>query len=63
LGAIDIDPHLLGFNGYEWQKRLFDRGIHLKTTGNSAILAPPFIATQDDLDYAIEGLKETLIGN
>lgn len=60
MAAVDIDPQLLGFNGYEWQKRLFDRGVHLKTTGNSAILAPPFIATQDDLDSVIEILKTTL---
>jgi len=60
LASFEIDPHLLGFNGYELQKRLFDRGVHLKTTGNSAILAPPFIAKHDDLDYVIEILKETL---
>jgi beta-alanine--pyruvate transaminase len=60
LASFEIDPQLLGFNGYELQKRLFDRGVHLKTTGNSAILAPPFIATHDDLDYVIHILKETL---
>jgi beta-alanine--pyruvate transaminase len=60
LASFEIDPQLLGFNGYELQKRLFDRGVHLKTTGNSAILAPPFIANHDDLDYVIEILKETL---
>jgi beta-alanine--pyruvate transaminase len=60
LASFEIDPQLLGFNGYELQKRLFDRGVHLKTTGNSAILAPPFIAKHDDLDYVIEILKETL---
>jgi beta-alanine--pyruvate transaminase len=60
LGSFEIDPQLLGFSGYELQKRLFDRGVHLKTTGNSAILAPPFIATHDDLDYVAGVLKETL---
>jgi beta-alanine--pyruvate transaminase len=60
MAGVDIDPQVLGFNGYEWQKRLFDVGIHLKTTGNSAILAPPFIATHDELDHVIEILKTTL---
>jgi beta-alanine--pyruvate transaminase len=60
MAGVDINPHVVGFHGYEWQKRLFDRGIHLKTTGNCAILAPPFIATRDELDYIIEILRETL---
>ena len=62
LAAVDIDPKLIGCNGYELQKRLFDRGVHLKTTGNSAILAPPFISSHDDIDYVVTVLKETLLG-
>jgi beta-alanine--pyruvate transaminase len=58
--GVDVDPKVVGFNGYEWQKRLFDRGVHVKTTGNCAILAPPFIATNDEVDYVIEIMKETL---
>jgi beta-alanine--pyruvate transaminase len=60
LASFEIDPRLLGLSGYELQKRLFDRGVHLKTTGNNAILAPPFIATREDLDYTVDILKETL---
>jgi beta-alanine--pyruvate transaminase len=60
LAAFDIDAAHFGYNGYELQKRLFDRGVHVKTTGNSAILAPPFISTREDLDSAVEVIKETL---
>ncbi len=62
MGAVEIDSRQVGFNGYEWQKRLFDRGVHLKTTGDSAIVAPPFIATRDEIDAAVAVMRETLLG-
>jgi beta-alanine--pyruvate transaminase len=61
LAAFDIDAKHYGFSGYELQKRLFDRGVQVKTTGDSAILAPPFISTREDLDHLVAVLKETLL--
>jgi beta-alanine--pyruvate transaminase len=61
LSAIEIDSKLLGYNGYTFQKRLFDRGVHTKTTGDSAILAPPFISTESDLDHMTAVIKDTLL--
>jgi adenosylmethionine-8-amino-7-oxononanoate aminotransferase len=34
--------------------------LHVKTTGDSAILAPPYIATTDYIDQMIEMLRTTL---
>ena len=59
-GAVDIDTRTIGFNGYELQKRLFDRGVHLKTTGDCAIVAPPFICTHEEIDFIVSVLRETL---
>jgi adenosylmethionine-8-amino-7-oxononanoate aminotransferase len=49
-----------GARGHLLQKRLFDNGLHVKTTGDSAILAPPYIATTDYIDQMIEMLRTTL---
>ncbi len=44
----------------ELQKKLFDRGLHIKTTGNSALLSPPFASRRDNLDFMIEALHKAL---
>ena len=45
LAAIDLEPSgAPGARGYEFQKRLFDHGLHLKATGDCVIVAPPLIA-------------------
>ena len=60
LAGVDIDPAIVGINGYELQKRLYDHGLHVKTTGNTAILSPPFIAEQKDLDFIVNTIREVL---
>jgi beta-alanine--pyruvate transaminase len=60
LAGVDIDPSIVGMNGYELQKRLYDHGLHVKTTGNTAILSPPFIAEHSDLDFIVKTLREVL---
>ena len=60
LAGVDIDPAIVGINGYELQKRLFDHGLHVKTTGNTAILSPPFIAEDKDFDFIVETIREVL---
>src|SRR5262249_29595309 len=39
-----------GQRGTELQAKLFDRGLHVKTTGDNALIAPAFIATRAEID-------------
>ena len=43
-----------------FQKKLFDNGLHLKTTGDSAIIAPPLIAEKSHIDMIADILRKTL---
>ena len=61
LAGIDINPDIAGFDGYGFQKRLYDRGLHIKTTGNSAVIAPPFQISHDQIEFLIATLRETLL--
>jgi beta-alanine--pyruvate transaminase len=60
MGGIDIDSAILGLDGYGVQKRLYDRGLHLKATGNTLNVCPPFICSTADIDAIIGILKEFL---
>jgi beta-alanine--pyruvate transaminase len=60
LAGVDLDPNVLGMNGYEVQKKLFDMGLHVKTTGNCAILSPPFISERDQIDFMVATVRELL---
>ncbi len=61
LGAIDVaSDGAPGRRGYVFQKRLFENGLHLKTTGDTAIIAPPLIAEKAHVDTIVEILRRTL---
>ncbi|MEC9343261.1 MAG: aminotransferase class III-fold pyridoxal phosphate-dependent enzyme, partial [Pseudomonadota bacterium] len=49
-----------GLRGGELQKKLFWNGCHVKWTGDSAIVAPPFIATREHVDEIVDCLARTL---
>ena len=49
-----------GRRGHAFQKKLFDNGLHLKTTGDSAIIAPPLIAEKTHVDEIADKLRRTL---
>ena len=53
-------PARPGTRGHVLQKKLFDNGLHLKTTGDSAIIAPPLIAEKSHIDMIVECLRKTL---
>jgi beta-alanine--pyruvate transaminase len=55
--AVDAAP---GKRGHNFQKKLFDNGLHLKTTGDCAIIAPPLIAEKSHIDMITETLRRTL---
>ena len=61
LAAIDVHPDgAPGKRGHVLQKKLFDNGLHLKTTGDCAIIAPPLIAEKKDVDIIVDCLRKTL---
>jgi beta-alanine--pyruvate transaminase len=63
MAAIEVHvDEAPGRRGHEFQKKLFDNGLHLKTTGDSAIIAPPLIATRDHVDEMAAILRRTLLG-
>ncbi|MBS1105227.1 MAG: aminotransferase class-III [Deltaproteobacteria bacterium] len=49
-----------GLAGYEVQKRLFDRGLHVKATGDSLLLAPAFVFERAQVDEMVTILREVL---
>jgi beta-alanine--pyruvate transaminase len=61
MAAIDLHPQgAPGVRAHAFQKKLFDNGLHLKATGDCAILAPPLIAEKGHIDTIGEILRKTL---
>ncbi|HVJ75361.1 MAG TPA: aspartate aminotransferase family protein [Casimicrobiaceae bacterium] len=61
LGAIDVAVDAVpGRRGHLFQKKLFDNGLHLKTTGDAAIVAPPLVAEKSHIDMIVDILRRTL---
>ncbi len=61
FATIDLAPDgAPGRRGHAFQKKLFDNGLHLKATGDSALLAPPLIAEKAHIDSIEEILRRTL---
>lgn len=61
LAGVEIRPGAApGVRGTELQAKLFDRGLHVKTTGDVAIIAPALIATRTEIDLLAEILRDTL---
>jgi beta-alanine--pyruvate transaminase len=49
-----------GVRGHGLQAKLYDRGLHVKTTGDVAIIAPAFIASRADIDSMAEMLRDAI---
>jgi beta-alanine--pyruvate transaminase len=61
LAGVEVKPGTApGLRGTELQANLFDRGLHVKTTGDVAIIAPAFIATRAQIDQLTEILRDAL---
>ena len=61
LAGIELKPGAAtGVRGGELQAKLFDRGLHVKTTGDVAIMAPAFIASREDIDLMASILREAI---
>ncbi|MBT4159753.1 MAG: aminotransferase class III-fold pyridoxal phosphate-dependent enzyme [Gammaproteobacteria bacterium] len=61
FAGIDVEPEgAAGAKGNLLQKRLFDAGLHIKTTGDSVLIAPPLIVEKEQIDEMCEILKQEL---
>jgi beta-alanine--pyruvate transaminase len=61
FATVDVQPESApGRRGQAFQKKLFANGLNLKTTGDSAILAPPLIADRSHIDLIGDILRKTL---
>jgi beta-alanine--pyruvate transaminase len=61
FAAIDLHAKgAPGARGHLLQKKLFDNGLHLKTTGDCAMVAPPLIAERSHIDTIVDCLRKTL---
>ena len=61
LAGVEVKPGKApGARGQELQAKLYDRGLHVKTTGDVAILAPAFIASRADIDAMADMLREAI---
>ncbi len=61
LAGIDVVPQgAAGMRGMRLQRALFDAGLHIKTTGDAAILAPPLIIEKSQIDEMCQILRDVL---
>ena len=62
MAGIDLAPDARGpgVRGQEAQARLFHHGLHVKFTGDAAIVAPPFIAEKEHVDEICEKLRDVI---
>ncbi len=62
LAAVEIrkDGVNPGALGTEAQKRMFWNGLHVKFTGDSGIVAPPFVMNENDIDELAGVFRRTL---
>ncbi len=62
MAGFDLkpDPAGPGARGLDAQKRLFRAGLHVKFTGDAAIVAPPLISEREHVDELCGVLREVL---
>ncbi len=61
MAAVEIAPvGGPGARGHEAQKRLYDAGLNLKSTGDSLIVAPPLVMEDQHLDEIVGKLRAVL---
>ncbi|MGD9868730.1 MAG: aminotransferase class III-fold pyridoxal phosphate-dependent enzyme, partial [Hyphomicrobiales bacterium] len=61
IAGIDVAPgRVPGLRGTQLQKQLFWNGLHVKFTGDSGIVAPPFISEREHIDEICAILRTTL---
>src|SRR5205085_536003 len=59
LAAVDVQSDgVPGRRGQAFQKKLFANGLNLKTTGDTALLAPPLIAEKSHVDEIVDIVRK-----
>jgi beta-alanine--pyruvate transaminase len=62
MAAIEVLPSGgPGARGHHIQKRLYDKALHLKSTGDSLIIAPPLIAEKHHIDEIASKIRDVLL--
>ena len=64
MAGVEVHPleGRPGARGTDLQKRLFWNGCHVKWTGDTAIVAPAFVAERTHVDEIVDALRRTLAG-
>jgi len=61
MGAVELKPKgAPGLRGGAAQVSLFKKGMHVKFTGDTGIVAPPFISEKSHIDEMIDKLRAML---
>ena len=61
LAGFDVKPGAApGQRGLEFQKKAFHAGLNLKMTGDTGLIAPPFIAGRNHVDDIVAIIREAL---
>ena len=61
IAGLDLRPdEAPGVTGMSVQKRLFHSGLHVKSTGDALIVAPPLVSNREHIDEICEKLANVL---
>ena len=61
LAGVELKPGKApGVRGGELMAKLYDRGLHVKTTGDVAIMSPALIASRADIDQMSSILRDAI---
>jgi beta-alanine--pyruvate transaminase len=61
MAGVEVQPGAApGARGMELQKAMFWNGLHIKWTGDNAIIAPAFVAERRHIDEIVDKFRKTL---
>jgi beta-alanine--pyruvate transaminase len=64
LGAVELAPKgKPGARGFNILCKAFEAGLVLRAAGDSIVLAPPYICTQDELTQMVEVMRKVIAEN
>jgi beta-alanine--pyruvate transaminase len=64
LGAVDLEPEgAPGARGFKILCKAFEAGLVLRAAGDSIVLAPPFVATPDQISEMVELTRKVILAN
>jgi beta-alanine--pyruvate transaminase len=64
LGAIDLAPEgAPGQRGFKVLCKAFEAGLVLRAAGDTLVLAPPFVATADEITRMVEIMRAVITAN